>query len=83
MAGAMVPPIWLDERGRRVPTRPCPRCGRETPVYRLTAERAHRISWQPWQVWSVVSWCGHQQEGIPVLAADGLWELIPVLGEAS
>ena len=77
------PPIWLDEHGRRVPTWPCPRCGRETPVFQLTAERGARIGWRPWEVWGVVSWCGHAQEGIPVLAPDGLWKLIPVLGEAT
>ncbi len=82
MPAVMVPPIWVDEHGRGLPTRPCPGCGRETPVHRLTAERARRIGWRPWHVWSVVSWCGHVPEGIPVLAAESLRELIPALGEA-
>ncbi len=51
-------------------------------MHRLTAERAGRSGWWPWQVWSVVAECGHRQEVIPVLQADGLLALIPVLGEA-
>jgi hypothetical protein len=39
--------------------------------------------WRPWQVWSVVEWCGHRIEGIPVPDAEGRWRLIVVEGEAS
>ena len=39
--------------------------------------------WQPFRVWSVVEWCGHRIEGIPVPIEDGRWRLIPILGEAS
>ena len=38
---------------------------------------------RPWQPWSVVEWCGHQIEGIPVPDADGRWRLIVVEGEAT
>jgi len=34
----MIPPIWLDEYGRRCPTRPCPKRDREEPVLRLSTE---------------------------------------------
>ncbi len=37
---------------------------------------------QPWQVWSVIEWCGHRIEGIPVPDVDGRWRLIVVEGEA-
>jgi len=38
--------------------------------------------WQRWQLTSLVEWCGHLIEGIPVPTADGRWELIVVEGEA-
>jgi len=39
--------------------------------------------WQPWQLWSVVEWCGHRVEGIPAPDLGGRWRLIVVEGEAS
>jgi len=39
--------------------------------------------WRPWQISSVVEWCGHRFEGIPVSTVDGRWRLIVVEGEAS
>jgi hypothetical protein len=78
----MVPPIWLDERGQPRPKQPCPSCGREIPVITLPPELLRFYGRQPWQLWSVVEWCGHRIEGIPVLGADGRRRLIPVLGEA-
>jgi hypothetical protein len=39
--------------------------------------------WQPWQSWSIVEWCGHEVEGIPVPAGNGRWQLIVVEGEAT
>jgi hypothetical protein len=34
-------------------------------------------------VWSVVEWCGHCAEGLPVPDTDGRWRLIVAEGEAS
>lgn len=80
---AMVPPIWLDERGQPWPKQPCPRCGREIPVMTLPPELLRLYGWQPFQPWGVVESCGHRIEGIPVPGEDGRWRLIPVLGEAT
>ncbi len=79
----MTPPEWLDEAGRRRPTRPCPRCGREAPVYRFRAEHLRLLGWAPFRVQSFVNWCGHEQEVIPWPEADGWSYCIPVVGEAS
>lgn len=49
----------------------------------LPPELLRFYGWQPFQVWSVVEWCGHRVEGIPVPGPDGRWRLIPVLGEAN
>jgi hypothetical protein len=77
------PPTWLDERGRPRPKRPCPQCGREIPVLIVPSELLKSYGWQPWQLSSVVEWCGHRIEGIPVPGADGRWRLIVVEGEAT
>jgi len=37
-------PIWLDEFGQPRPTRPCPRCGREAPVYRVRPEHLRLLA---------------------------------------
>jgi hypothetical protein len=80
----MVPPIWLDERGRPHAKRPCPVCGREIPVGTLpAAEHLKWYGWQPWQLWTTIAWCGHRVEGIPVPDVDGRWRLIVVEGEAT
>ena len=79
----MNPPTWLDERGRPRPKRPCPRCGREIPIVIVPPDLLKSYGWQPWQLTSVVEWCGHQIEGIPVPTADGRWRLIVVEGEAT
>jgi hypothetical protein len=42
----MVPPIWLDEFGKRRPARPCPRCGTVIPELRLRVEDVRRVGWQ-------------------------------------
>lgn len=64
----MNPPTWLDERGQPRPKRPCPVCGREILL--------KSYGWQPWQLSSVVEWCGHRiEEGIPVPDVDGRWRL--------
>ena len=77
----MNPPTWLDERGQPRPRRPCPQCGREIPVVILPPGLLKSYGWRPWQLSSVVEWCGHQIEGIPVPTVDGRWRLIE--GEAS
>jgi hypothetical protein len=77
------PPTWVDERGRPRAKRPCPRCGREIPVLSVPTDQLRFYGWRPWQVWSVVEWCGHRIEGIPVPDVDGRWRLIVVEGEAS
>jgi hypothetical protein len=80
----MTPPIWRDERGRRRPTRPCPRCGTEIPVaLRLRVEDVRRVGWQLYTPAHYVEWCGHGQEVIPIPQRDGWCCMVPVLGEAS
>src|SRR5262245_12336488 len=43
----LIPPIWLDEHGRRVPTRPChvPNCTRERAVHRYRFEQLADRLW--------------------------------------
>jgi hypothetical protein len=55
----MVPPIWRDERGRRRPTRPCPRCGSDIPVLRLRIEDVHRVGWQLFEPAQYLECCGY------------------------
>jgi hypothetical protein len=61
-------PVWLDEHGQRVETRPChvPGCTREWPV------RRYHFNYLDWGGWPakpmvVVNWCGHGQQFIPWL----------------
>lgn len=81
----MTPPIWLDEHGQRVPTRPCsrPACDREWPVYRYRLPHLLMAGWKPMKTMLVVNYCGHGQEFIPWPEADDYWTLVPVLGEAA
>ncbi len=81
---AMVPPRWPDEQGRPLPTYPCPRCGRETPVRfkGFRVEHLKHVGWQLYRPETYVSWCGHGQEVIPVPLADRRVTFVPVLGEA-
>ena len=78
----MNPPTRLDERGEPRAKRPCPRRGREIPVLSVPGEQLRSYGWRPWQLWSVVEWCGHRVEGIPAPDPDGRWRLIVVEGEA-
>jgi hypothetical protein len=74
-------PVWLDEHGRRVPTRPCdvPNCDREWPVRRYRFEHLCMIGWaKPRQVQQIVNWCGHSQDFVAWPEADGYWRLVPV-----
>ena len=75
-------PTWLDERGQPHAKRPCPVCGREIPDVTLPTDHLCWYGWQPFRVWSVVEWCGHRIEGIPVPDTDGRWRLIVVEGKA-
>ena len=81
--GAMAPPIWLDEHGQRVTTRPGSKCGREASVLRLRHEHLRMNGWKPMKVILRVNWCGHGQQFIPRPEADGYCRMIPVLGEAT
>jgi hypothetical protein len=74
-------PIWLDEHGQRVTTRPCPRpkCDREWPVYRHRLPHLIMAGWKPMKPMLVLNWCGHSQQFIPWPEADGYWRLVPVL----
>ncbi len=39
-------------------------------------------AWRPLKLFFVMSWCGHGDDYVPWLQADGLWLLVPMLGEA-
>lgn len=74
----MPPPIWLDEQGQPLPTRPCSRCGVQVPVTRHLSPRAARaLGWVPYRSVRVVEFCGRASELLP-----SPWGLLPVLGEA-
>jgi hypothetical protein len=63
---SMPQPIWLDEDGRRRPTRSCfvPECDREWPEHRYRFEHLCMIGWaKPRQVLPIVNWCGHSWKG--------------------
>ena len=80
----MAPPFWLDENGRRVPTRKCvqPTCDREYPLRRYRYHHLRMIGWELYRVASFTSWCGHGQEFIPV-PDEGDWiRLVPIVGKA-
>lgn len=56
-------------------------------IIRLSSTTAARVcmcarlkfwGWRPWQPWSVVEWCGHRIEEIPVPTVDGRGRLIVV-----
>jgi len=76
----MTPPIWVDEYGKEVPTRPCrvPDCKREWAVRRY---RFEHLMWTGWPATPmvVVNWCGHGQEFVPWPEADRYWVLVPVV----
>ncbi len=80
----MTPPVWLDETCQRRPTRPCPKCGKDSPEHRYRFEHLRMFGWvQPRQVVKIVNWCGHSQEFVAWPEADGYWMLVPVMGETS
>jgi len=82
----MASPIWLDEHGERVPTRPCftPKCDRKWPEHRYRFERLGMMGWaKPRQVLKIVNWCGHSQDFVAWPEPGGNWRLVPVVGEAT
>ena len=79
-----MPPIWINEDGQRAQTQPCPRrgCGREIPMRCYGHHTLRLIGWPLYRVASVVEWCGHQQEFIPV-PDEGEWvQIVPVIAAA-
>jgi hypothetical protein len=79
----MSPLRWVDEHGRLVPTRLCPRCQRVIPVNRWPGRTLPTTKRWPYQVITFVEWCGHQQEVVVVPEEGGWYSEIPVLGVAS
>src|SRR5438445_3588551 len=65
-------PIWLDEHGKRRPTRPCPKCGLPDPVLRLRYEHLLANGWKPFKPFFMVNWCGHGHEYQPWLQPERL-----------
>jgi hypothetical protein len=81
----MAGPIWLDENGRRVPTRKCrhPTCNRKYPLRRYRYATLKQIGWPLYRDASFTNWCGHGQEVIPV-PDDTEWvRLVPTIGTAT
>jgi hypothetical protein len=79
----VAPRIWLDEHGQRRPTRLCWKCDREWPVLRLRYEDLLVDGWKPMKTMSIVNWCGHGQEFVPVPEAHGYWLFVPIMGETA
>jgi hypothetical protein len=79
----MVPPIWLDEFGKRRPVHPCARCGQDAPILRLRIEHLRLVGWRLFEVSQSVNWCGHAQEHVAIPARDGWAWMVPIIGEAS
>ena len=53
----IVLPYWIDEHGQRVPTRPCPKRGREAPAVQFRIEHLWLVGWYPYVVASYTNWC--------------------------
>jgi hypothetical protein len=76
---------WLDEHGRRMATRPRPRCGTPTPVGRtFRLEHLRMIGWQLFTEAQIVQWCGHGHHFLVVPDANGERAVLAaVWGEAA
>ena len=74
----MTPPIWLDDRSRHLPTRPCAKCGKDEPVRRFRFDHLRMIGWKPLDTVQIVKWCGHGNEYVPWPEGDAYWRLVPV-----
>jgi len=72
------PPIWLDESGRRQPTRRCGKCGKKEPVRRLRYQHLRLLGRKPAGTLQIVNWCGHPQEFVPWPKQGGCWRLVPI-----
>jgi hypothetical protein len=79
----MVPPVWTDDHGQPLPTRPCPRCGAAVPIRRYRPEQLKTMGWELFAEVSYVNWCGHLQDLVTMPYGDGEWWLMPVLGEVA
>jgi hypothetical protein len=56
-------PIWPDGHGGVRPTRPCKRCGAETPLYDLMRpEHLRMVGWKALVPVTYVNWCGDGQQ---------------------
>ena len=69
----MTPPIWVDQQGRRRPTYPCPRCGREAPRDRYPLSTLDHLKWQMFTMVTVVNWCGHGLDSLVLPDAEEGW----------
>ncbi len=80
-----MPPIWVNEDGQRAQTRPYPRpgCGREVPIRRYSHQTLRLIGWPLYRVASVVQWCGHRLEFIPVPDERQWVRMVPIIGTAT
>jgi hypothetical protein len=61
--------------------RPCPRCGREAPIFRLGLADVRPNGWSPFMPAPFVNWCGHAQEFVPIPQLDGTCQLVPIVRE--
>lgn len=73
-------PYWTDGKGRRLPPKPCPKCGANVGPMPLRVEHLRHLGWQPYTVQSYQSWCRHRQEVIPFPREDGSVLFIDVVG---
>src|SRR5262249_60264255 len=66
------PPRWVDESGKPRPTRPCSRCGRDAPIFRLRLEDVRRNGWSPFTPASFVHWLPSVVLAETLLAPSGI-----------
>ena len=80
----MTPPFCCDASGKARSAYPCPRCGRDVPIYddfRLVDLK--RLGWSLLVSAAYVNWCGHAQEFVPIPETGETAHIVPILGEAS
>ena len=73
----------MPQQSPRATTYPCLRCGRSAKIMRLSLADLRANGFEVYQEGSYVNWCGHAQPFVPLLVADDVAELVPILGEAS
>ena len=84
-AGAITRP-WEAEMPPSVtrPTYPCPRCGTDAPMMRLSEADLRRAGYTIFgRDQYFVNSCGHGQEFITVPDTAGMWWLVAIIREAS